>query len=186
MSMSGACGETSVGLVGGSGRRSVAWSMRACSLVVVVGLSVPLYQFPVQFPMLGGRFQGILCCLASVRSRPILCVSVCFYSSRPVPLSACSSRCDGEAVGLFPVPCISSVWRCGGGCLLACARRGWRGWRCRLSRPVLAYRLFDTGSGEAVMSGVSRLACLDVGIGVDVRRPAAPVSVRLPSPYLTV
>lgn len=81
VSWGGASGGTGVELVGKSGRRSVAWSVRVCSLVVVVCLSVPLYQFPGKFPMLGRLFQGVLGCLLGrsfssnlVRFCPLLCV----------------------------------------------------------------------------------------------------------------
>lgn len=109
-------------LVGGSGRRAVGCLVGAGLVFscLVVGLSVPLYQFPGRFPMLGGQFQGVLGCLPRVRFRPILCVSVRSCSSRPVPRLAYPSRCGGLDVGPFLVPLVLSVGRCGGGQLLAC------------------------------------------------------------------
>lgn len=153
-------------LVGKSGRvvsRAVGCllgSVRVCSLVVVVCLSVPLYQFPVRFPMSGGRFQGIHGCLPRVRFRPILCVSVRSCSSRPVPLTACSSRCGGP----FPVPCVSSGRRCGGGRLSACL---YSVAACDVVRlvPFLLIVCSLRGAGRRGCR-VSRLACLDVGADV--------------------
>lgn len=135
----------------GSGRRSVAWPVRVCSLVIVVGLSVPLYQFPVRFPMLGRLFQGIHGCLPRVRFRPILCVSVRSCSSRPALRLVASDRLSVRFSSR-----VSRRWggAAVGGCLLARSIAA-MGRAMSLISPRLASRLFATGSGEAAMSGVS-------------------------------
>lgn len=132
----------------GGGRGAVGCLLGRCGLfsLVVVNLSVPLYQFPGRFPIFGGRFQGVLGCLPRVRSRSILCVSVRSCSSR----SAFSSRGAVRLSARSSVPCVSSWRRCGGGRLLACPFHcGYGAGDVATFRPVLVSRLFATGSGEA-------------------------------------
>lgn len=120
---------------------------------LVVGLSVPLYQFPVRFPMLGWRFQGILCCLPRVRFRPILCVSVrsCASSSR---LLISLRREEWRPVSR-PVCLVGGAVRRHDGCLLSRARCGWR-FGCHVPVPV-AVRLPTPCRSVRTMSDEIRL-----------------------------
>lgn len=169
----GAKGETGVEPVGKSGRGSsgvgclLGRGRSVCSIVSVSG----------EISDVGRAISGhpLLLASCSFPSHPVRSCPLLFISCSSLP--ACSSRCGGP----FLVPCVSSVGWCGGWLSLACPcpfGLAVRAMSC-LFRPVPASRLFATGSGEAMMSGVSPcLLDLTTG-GVDVRRPVpVPVAVR--------
>lgn len=169
VSESGVLGGTGVEPVGGSGRgswggRLLAWSVRVCSLAVVVGLSVPLYQFPGAISDVGRAVSGRPRLLALV----IVLVSSCAFLSALVHLIRASPRllvsCCGEVVGPFPRPVclVGGGGAAAGDCLLVrfIAAIG-RTMSFISSRS--ASRLFAARSVEAVMSGVP--SCLLGGGG---------------------
>lgn len=138
-------------------------SVRVCSLAVVVGLSVPLYQFPGRFPIFGEPFQGVIGCLLRARFRSTSCVSVRSCSSR----SAYSSRWAVWLSARFSFRASRRGGDAAAGCCLLARARGLVGllcWRCRPSRPVslLARSLRGRGgwaSGVSVLLGWSRRRC---------------------------
>lgn len=139
--------------LGWSGGGSVAWAARACSLV-----SWSVYLFHCISFRCGFRCPDECFRALTAACFVFVLVPFCAFPSALVcHRLACAFRCGGEAGGPFPVPFVSSVWRCGGGRLVACPWSLWLAVRAMsyLSRPVPASRPFATGSGEAVMSGVS-------------------------------
>ena len=130
---------------------------------LVVGLSVPLYQFPGAISDVGRAISGHSRLLAScsfsshlVRFCPLLCV----------PRPACSSRAAVRLAARSSVPFVLSggvVRRRAVACLPALV-----GAAVRVMSPILsrsAYRLFGTGNGEVWMPGAP--SCL-LGGGDDV------------------
>lgn len=162
-----------------SGVGSVAWAARACSLV-----SWSVYLFHCISFRCGFRCPDECFRALTAACFVFVLVPFCAFPSALVcHRLACAFRCGGEAGGSFPVPLVSSVWRRGGGRLLACpCSSGLRGGRCRPSRPVPAYRSFATGNGEAVMLVVPSRLLGCCGVCVDVRRLLpVPVAVRVRS-----
>lgn len=158
----------------------LAWSVRVCSLAVVVGLSVPLYQFPGAISDVGRAVSGRSWLLAWVI---VIVLSRAFLSAL-VHLVFASHRlfasCCGEVVGLFlrPVCLVGEavrrrVWLLACPCSCGAAVRAMSSVSFRS-----ASRLLATMSGEAGRRA-SRLACLlGGGDGVYVR--GVPCLSRLP------
>lgn len=149
-------GRDGRGLVGKSGS-SGGWLLGRCGSVLSWSWSVCLFHcisFRCGFRYRDGCFRAsrllVLCSFSShfVRFRPLLCVLISLRVgfrpvSRPVWLVGASVR--RRSVDCLPVP----RWGCGVGDVVSISSRS-------------AYRLFDTASVEAVMSGVP--SCLLGGV----------------------
>lgn len=135
------------------GRRSVAWSVRVCSLVSRGRSICSIVSVSGAVSDVGRAVSGRPGCLPRVRLCSIACVLVrsCAFSPRS------SSRCGGS----FLVLCVSSVGRCGGWWrLLACPCLVGVDGMCAMSSHLVPSRLSSIRYGERGGGDVWRLVLL--------------------------